>query len=123
VTEDEALAQLRDIHLPTEIETAGSIQLAAWPFIALAIIVGTILAIRFLNQHRWRRRAQSDLARIAQTEDRAEQWSMLLAFAQSLPARTGRKVPLPSLAYRRPETITDSERAAFIDSMSGELRR
>ena len=123
MTEDEALAQLRDIHLPAEIGAAASIQLAAWPFVTLVVVVGAILAIRFWNRYRWRRRAHADLARIVQIEDRAAAWPMLLAFAKSLPARTGRKITLPDLAYRRPDTITDGERAAFIDFVSAELRR
>lgn len=123
MTEDEALAKLRDIHLPAEFDMTTSIQLAAWPSIALAMIGGTILAIRLWNSHRRRQRARRDLAHIAQTEDQIAQWSMLLAFAQSLPARTGRKIALPSLAYRCPKSITDTERAAFIEFVSTELRR
>jgi hypothetical protein len=123
VTEDEALAQLRDIHLPAGFDTATSIQFAAWPFIAVTVVVGMLLAIRLWNRNRWQRRAQTDLSNIVQTEDRSAQWSQLLAFAKSLPLRTRRKVNLPSFAYRRPETITDAERAAFIDFVSAELRR
>ncbi|MGI9493225.1 MAG: hypothetical protein ACR2QF_12565 [Geminicoccaceae bacterium] len=123
MNEDEALAQLRDIHLPAEIGMAASIQLATWPFITLAVVVGAILAIRFWSRYRWRRRARSDLSHILETEDQVVQWPMLLAFAKNLPACTGRKVSLPDLAYRHPDSLTDSERAAFIDFVSAELRR
>jgi hypothetical protein len=123
VREEEALAQLRDIHLPAEIGAAASIQLAAWPFVTLAVVVGAILAIRFWSRDRRRRRARADLARIVQTKDRAVQWPMLLAFAKSLPSRTGRKVTLPDFAYRRPGSLSDVDRAAFIDFVSAELRR
>lgn len=123
MTEDEALAQLRDIHLPADVDMAASIQFAAWPFITLTVVVVVVLATRFWSRNRWQRRAQSDLSQIVQTEDPTAQWSQLLAFAKSLPVRTGRKMTLPSLAYRRPEMITDTERAAFIDFVSAELRR
>lgn len=123
MNEDQALAQLKDIHLPAELSIVTSIQFAAWPFIGLAIIVGTILAIRLWSSRQWRQRAQTELLRIAETEDPDKQWSMLLTFAKNLPTRTGRKVTLPSLAYRRPETIGDSERTALIDFVRAELSR
>ncbi len=123
MTEDEALAQLRDIHLPAGFDTAASIQLAAWPFITLAVVVSMLLALRGWNRYRQRRSVQTNFSQIVQTEDPAAQWTLLLTFANSLPARTGRKIALPSLAYRHPETITDGERAAFIDFVRAELRR
>jgi hypothetical protein len=123
VTEDDALAQLRDIHLPAELSAAASIQFAIWPFIGLAIFIGTVLVIRLWSGQHWRRRAQAELSRIAEAEDPAQQWSQLLDFAKSLPERTGRKVTLPGLAYRRPETIDEGDRAAFIDFVRTELSR
>lgn len=123
MTEDEALAQLRDIHLPADLSTAAALEFATWPFVALAIAAGLITALRLWNRYRWRRRLQTDLLHIEQTEDASAQWSKLLAFAKGLPARTGRRISLPSLAYRRPQSITSSERAAFIDFVRAELRR
>ena len=121
MSEEEALAQLRDIHLPADLAIATSMQFAVWPFIVLALIVGSIIAIRFWSRSRWRRRAHVELSRIVGTEDPAQQWSLLLAFAKNLPARTGRKVALPDVAFRRQETITETERTAFVDFVRAEL--
>lgn len=121
--EDDVLAQLRDIHVPAELGAAASIGFAAWPFIALAVLVGAILVTRFWNRNHWRRSAKTDLSRIVRIEDQAAQWSMLLAFGGGLPDRAGRPITLPDLAYRRPESITDAERAAFIAYLGAELRR
>lgn len=123
MSEDEALAQLRDIHLPADIAMAAPIQFALWPFLALAAAATLLLAIRLWNRSYRRRQRLADLARIARTEDASAQWSMLLDLATRLPARTGQKPALPSLAYRRPETITEAERAAFIQFIGAELRR
>ncbi len=122
MSEEEVLAQLRDIHVPANLE-AAPIVLAAWPFIVLAIIVGVVLLARWWKRNRWRRIATGDLARIAGAKDPATQWSLLLAFAGTLSQRAGRSVNLPALAYRRPASITDAERAEFISFLSGELRR
>ncbi len=123
MSEDDVLAQLRDIHLPAELSAAAPIELAAWPLIALAVVVGAILVTRIWNRNRWRRSARTDLSRIVRVEDQAAQWSMLLAFAGGLSDRAGRPVTLPNLAYRHPESITDAERAELISYLSAELRR
>ena len=123
MSEDDVLAQLRDIHLPGELGAAAPIELAAWPLIALAVVVGAILATRLWSRNRWRRSARADFSRIVRVEDRAAQWSQLLAFAGGLSDRAGRPLTLPSLAYRRPDSITDAERAALVAHLGAELGR
>ena len=121
--EDDVLAQLRDIHLPADLGAAAPFEFAAWPFIALAVVIAAILVTRYWNRNRWRRGAATDLSRIVRVEDQAAQWSLLLAFAGGLSARAGRPINLPNLAYRRPESISDAERADLIATLSAELRR
>jgi hypothetical protein len=123
VSDEEVLAQLRDIHLPAEIAGSTAIEFAAWPLIALAVAVGAILLVRFLIRDQWRRRARAELSRITDIDDQGAQWSQLLAFATGLSSRAGRAVTLPDLAYRHHDTITDSERTAFITHLSAELGR
>lgn len=123
MSEDDVLAQLRDIHLPGELGAAAPVEFAAWPLIALAVVVVAILAMRLWSRGRWRRNARADLSRIVRVEDQAAQWSLLLAFAGGLSDRAGRPLTLPSLAYRRPGSITDAERAALISHLGAELGR
>ena len=123
MSEDEVLAQLRDIHLPADPGAAAPIEFAAWPFIAMAVVVGAILVTRLWTRDRWRRSAITDFSRIVRVEDQAAQWSMLLAFAGGLSNRAGRPLTLPSLAYRHPGSITDAERAELISHLGAELRR
>ncbi len=123
MNEEDVLAQLRDIHLPAELAASTSIEFAAWPFIALGIVVGVVLVTRHWNRNRWRRLSSADLSRIVRVEDHAAQWSMLLRFAGGLPDRAGRPLTLPNVAYRRPESISDAEKAELIDTLSAELRR
>lgn len=121
--EDQVLTQLRDIHVPADLGAAVPIAFAPWPFVILAIILGAALMVRVWTRVRRRQQAGADLARIVGVEDPAEQWGRLLAFAGGLAERMGRRVTLPDLAYRRPETITDADRAAFIEHLHAELRR
>lgn len=123
MTEDAVLARLSDIHVPVDIGAAAPIAFAAWPFMTLAIIVGAICLVRIWRSNRWRRSAKAEFARIVEVKDHAAQWPMLLAFAASLPDRAGRPVTLPDLAYRRPETVSQDEKAAFISFLSAELAR
>ena len=110
MTAEEIIAQLRDIHLPAELEAQPATGLAAWPFAALAIAVVTILLARLWIRNRWRRRARAELARILSTADGTTQWAMLLAFAIGLSGRSGRPVTLPRIAYLRPDAVTDAQR-------------
>ena len=123
MNEDDVLAQLRDIHVPPELVAAIPIEFAAWPVIALAVVAGVILAARTWRRAQWRRHATNDLSRIARIEDRAAQWSLLLAFAGTLSGRAGHLVALPDLAYRHPATVTEAERAELIATLSAALRR
>lgn len=123
MNEDDVLAQLRDIHLPAELNAATTLEFAAWPFVALALVVSCVLAARLWNRNRWRRSARADLAHILSIEDQATQWAMLLAFACGLVGRSGRPVTLPKAAFLRPETITDDQRSEFVAFLSAELRR
>lgn len=123
MNEQEVLAQLRDIHVPIALSDAAPVELAVWPFIVLAVIAAALLAIRFWRRNQWRQGARAEFARIIEIEDRAAQWPLLTAFAASLASRAQRSVTLPNLAYRHPDTISDTERAAFVDHVRAELRR
>lgn len=123
MTEDDVLAQLRDIHLPAELGAAAAAEFALWPFVVLAFAVVAILLVRLWNRNRWRRGARSDLANILSVEDRATQWARLLTFAGGLSSRSGRSVTLPETAFVRPDSITDDQRSEFISFLSTELRQ
>ena len=123
MSEDDVLAQMRDIHLPADLAAAAPVEFAAWPFITLAVFLGAILVARYWHKNRWRRWAKTDLSRIVQVKDHSAQWSMLLDFAGGLSDRAGRTVVLPNLAFRHPDTISDAERAELISHLSAELRR
>lgn len=123
MSEDNVLAQLRDIHLPAGLGAIEPTAFAAWPFIALAVVLGVILVVRFWRHNRWRRSAKADFARIVEIEDHAAQWSMLLAFAAGLPDRARRPITLPNLAYRLPESVSETEKAEFITYLNAELGR
>ena len=56
---DDILAQLRDIHLPAELDAAPTIEFVVWPFVVLAIAVSAILVARLWNRNRWRRRRET----------------------------------------------------------------
>lgn len=123
MSEEEVLAQLRDIHVPAELNVSAPHEFALWPFTVLAFMVAAILAIRFWTRNRWRRRARAELSRILLVEDQTAQWSGLLSFACSLSDRAGRPISLPDVAFLRPEAITDAERAVVVSFLSAELRR
>jgi len=123
VKEEAVLAQLRDIHFPADLGAAAPTAFAPWPFIVLAAVIGAILLVRFWRHNRWRRGAKADFARIVQVKDHSAQWSMLLAFAASLSERARRPVALPNLAYRHPQTVSETEKAEFINFLSAELGR
>lgn len=121
--EDDLLLQLRDIHLPPELQAAPATDLALWPFVVFALLTATILAARHFNRNRWRRRAKADLSQILTTSDPTAQWTMLLAFASQLSSLSGRSITLPNAAFLRPESVTDVDRSEFISLLNAELRR
>lgn len=123
MSEDDVLAQMRDIHMPAELAAAPPVEFASWPFVALAVVIAAILIVRLWRQRQWRRAARSELARIVAVKDSAAQWSMLLRFAASLSERARRTVALPALIYRRPETISDAERGELVAALRTELGR
>lgn len=123
MNEDTVLAQLRDIHLPEDFGAAAPIAFAPWPFMVFAVVMGAILMVRIWRANRWRRRAKAEFARIVQVRDHLAQWSLLLGFAASLSDRAQRPVTLPHLAYRHPDSVSESEKAEFIDFLSAELGR
>ena len=123
MNEQEVLAQLRDIHVPIALGDAAPVEMAVWPFIGLAVVVAALLAIRFWRRNQWRQGARAEFSRIIEVEDRAAQWPLLIAFAASLPSRTQRPITLPSLVFRHPETISDTEHASFVDHLRAELGR
>ena len=123
MSEDEVLAQMRDIHLPAELAAAAPVAFASWPFIALAVVIAVILLVRFWRQQQWRRTARTEFARIVAIAEPAAQWPVLLAFAASLSERARRPVDLPALIYRRPETISDAEREQLVSAIRAELAR
>ncbi len=123
MNEEELLSQLRDIHVPVALSEAAPVAFAAWPFIVLAVVIAMVLAVRFWRHNQWRQGAKAEFAHILQVEDRAAQWPMLINFAASLSRRAGRVITLPELAYRNPDTISEDERTAFIDTLGAELGR
>ena len=123
MTEEEVLAQLRDIHLPADLAGAAPLAFALWPFLVLTGLVCLVLVLRLVGRNRWRRAATEELARISAVQDPANQWQMLLAFATSISERAGRPFALPDIAFKRPEQISDAERTAFVDYLRAELAR
>ena len=123
MNEDTVLAQLRDIHLPADLGAAAPATMATWPFLVLAGIAGVLFAVHIWRARRWRQSARAELSGIVQMENRAAQWSMLLAFAAGLSKRARRPLTLPAFAYRHPDTVSDTERAEFIVFLGAELGR
>lgn len=121
--EDDILAQLRDIHVPALLDVVTTTEFVAWPFAVLAVAILAIALARLWNRNQWRRRARADLSQILSQTDQATQWSALLAFADGLAGRSGRRISLPNTAFVRPETITDDQRSEFISFLSAELSR
>ncbi|MGI9407885.1 MAG: DUF4381 family protein [Hyphomicrobiaceae bacterium] len=121
--EDDILAQLRDIHLPEALNATTTTEFVAWPFVVLALAVLAIGVARLWNRNQWRRSARAELSQILSQTDQATQWATLLAFADGLPGRSGRRITLPNTAYLRPETITEDQRSEFISFLNAELRR
>jgi ABC-type uncharacterized transport system YnjBCD permease subunit len=123
VNEEEVLTQLRDIHLPAQLEQAVTSGFAGWPFAVLALLVCLILVLRLRNRGRWRRRARTDLSRILSVDDQATQWTLLLEFATGLSARSGRPVTLPHTAFMRPDDLSEQQRSEFIGFLHTEIGR
>lgn len=123
MSDDDILAQLRDIHLPTDLATTLGRDFALWPFIVLACIVAAIVLTRLWLARRWRRRAKANLTQILDIKEPATRWHKLLTFADGLSSISGRPVSLPDTVYLRPETVTDEQRSAFVAFLHAELRR
>ena len=123
MNEDEVIAQLRDIHLPAELERMVTTGFAGWPFLVLAVIVFVILTVRFWKRSQWRWRARAELSRIRTIEDPSKQWGMLLKFAVGLSDRSGRPITLPPTAFMQPEVLSDDQKSEFIAFLNAELER
>lgn len=123
MNEDEVLTQLRDIHLPGELEQTVNSGFAVWPFVVLALFVLMILVVRFWKRNHWRRHARMELSRILSINDPAAQWSLLLEFASALSTRSGRSVNLPQIAFMRPENLSEQQRSEFVGFLNAEIRR
>lgn len=123
MTEEEVLAQLRDIHFPADLAEGASLALALWPFLVLGGLVLILVILRLVGRGRWRRTARGELAEIVALDDPDRQWTMLLAFASTLSDRAGRPVTLPDTAYLRPDRIGQTERTAFVAYLRAELLR
>lgn len=123
MSEDGALSQLRDIHLPENAALGAETTFALWPFIVLGTVICLILIVRYWNRTRWRRTAKRDLASILEVQDPSQQWQKLLSFASSLSDRSGRAVVLPDSAFQRPEVLDDAIRAEFVQFLRTEIRR
>lgn len=124
MNEEEALAQLRDIHAPTALDAAVVMEFAKWPFAVLALVIGVILLARLWNRNQWRRRARAELSQILTLNEPVTQWAKLLHFAAELSDRSGRPViSFPQTTFMPPESISDAERAEFIAFLNAELER
>lgn len=123
MTEEEILAQLRDIHFPDELADGAALVFAVWPFLVLGGLVALLFALRLIGRNRWRRTARGELAEIVAVEDPDRQWAMLLSFATTLSERAGRSFTLPETAFLRPENIDEADRKAFIAGLRAELTR
>lgn len=123
MNEEEVLAQLRDIHMPEQLEQAVTIEFAGWPFAVLALVVLVILAVRIRNRNYWRRTAKADLSRILSTEDQTAQWTLLLELATGLSARSGRFVTLPHTAFMHPDDLSRQQKTEFVEFLSREIER
>ena len=123
MSEDGALSQLRDIHLPESTALGVETNFALWPFVVLGTVVCLILIARYWNRTRWRRAAKRDLAGILEVQDSSKRWQMLLSFASSLSDRSGRAVSLPESAFQRPEILDDAIRVEFVQFLRAEIRR
>lgn len=122
MNEDDVLTQLRDIHLIGELDTGGTSQFAAWPFVVFAVVVGALMAARLWRRHRWRRSARADLSQIVSIEDDSARWAKLLTFACGLSARSGRAVNLPETAFLPLEIITEEQQSDFVAFLHAQLR-
>ena len=123
MNEDEILARLRDIEVPTDTGIELPAEFALWPFAVLACLIAVVLVLRFIGRNRWRRAARRDLDRILSVEDQGRQWSELLTFATGLSARSGRSTTLPDVAFQRPDAIDDGDLRAFVTFLQAELAR
>lgn len=123
MTEEEILAQLRDIHAPAALDTEAVMEFAHWPFAVLALVIVAILVTRWWNRKQWRRNARVELSHILSINDSTTQWSKLLEFASGLSSRSGRSIALPQATFMRPESVSDEQRSEFVSFLSAELER
>ncbi len=123
MNEATVLAEMRDIHLPAGLADAAPLAFTLWPLAGLAVVAGVLVLIRAGLRRCRRRQARAELARIAATDDRSVQWSLLLAFAATRAGRVRHPRPLPRFVYRHPDTVSGPERTAFIEFLHAELGR
>ena len=123
MTQEELLAQLRDIHLPAEITTTPALGFALWPIIASALALGCILAVRYWRHTSWRRQARTVLRTIEADRDLTRRWSSLLMLAVQIGRTSGRPDIVPQSAYKNPRTVTDEDAAALCAHLRREIAR
>lgn len=123
MTQEELVAQLRDIHLPADTTAAVDLGFALWPIIVLALLLGSVVVVRYWRRTAWRRLARASLTAIEAERDLELRWSSLTMLAAQIARRSGRPDIVPRSAYRNPETITDADAKALGAHLRKEIVR
>ncbi len=107
MTQEELLAQLRDIHIPAETTAALVIEgFALWPILAFALVLSSVLIAGYWRRTAWQRQARAALRAIEADRDITRRWSSLLTLAAQMARTAGRPDIVPGDAYQNPQTAT-----------------
>ncbi len=123
MTQEELLAQLRDIHLPADTTAATPLGFALWPIIALAFVLGGVWVVRYWRRTAWRRQARVSLKAIEAERDLERRWSSLLTLAAQIARLSGRPEIVPTSAYQNPQAVTDEDVTALGAHLRQEIAR
>ena len=121
MTEQEILAQLRDIHLPAELSVHSSYSLNGWPLVLLAALLVIMLGMRIWQRNLWRRQARAELRRIeACYRDHPQAYGQaLITLAVRMARTTGQRDLLSQAVWQPPQTVT----AEQSQELASRLRR
>lgn len=122
MTVDEVIVQLRDIHLPPDANEGLGLEFAIWPLAVFGIICFAVFVLAVWRRNQWRREARAELRRIQANSNPLYLWPALLSLALESSRLSGRRHPLPELAFQAPDTVTDDDVAALIAHVKKAIR-
>ncbi|ETX08101.1 DUF4381 family protein [Candidatus Entotheonella palauensis] len=123
MTQEELLAQLRDIHLPADTPAAAATGFALWPVIVFALVLSGIWVAGYWRRTAWRRQARASLKTIEAERDLNRRWSSLLTLAAQIARISERPDIVPRSAYQNPQAVTDEDATALAAHLRQEIAR